>query len=102
MAKSRSELQQERGQLLERIAHQRSTLAREITPLLEAEQAGARIRVLVQAAVRSLQEKPLPAVAVVVALLVWKPRRAWRWARRGLWWWRKWLAVRDLGGLYPF
>ena len=45
--------------------------------------------------VRWLRRHPQLAVAAGVALLVARPKRAWRWARRAFIGWQVWLKLRD-------
>ena len=89
MAKSLEELQRERGQLLERIVHQRTALALAWEPVQEAEQLGARVLGLTRALLQRVRENPVPLAVAVAALLVWRPKGVLRWARRGYWLWRR-------------
>ncbi len=89
MGKSLEDLQRERGQLLERIAHQRSALASAWAPVQDAEQLGTRVLGLTQALLQRVRENPIPVAVAVAALLVWRPKGVLRWARRGFWLWRR-------------
>jgi len=94
MSKNLTELHQQRGQLLERIASQRATLARQALPLQAAADTGSRIVALLRDGVQYLKSHPLPVALAVLALVLLKPRRALRWAGRGLFLWRSWRALR--------
>jgi hypothetical protein len=96
VAKDLLALHQERGLLLERITHQRSTLANELAGLQQIEQTGMRVAGLVQRALLLVRQNPVPVAVGVAALVVWRPVRVWRWTRRSLWLWRKWLLLRQL------
>jgi hypothetical protein len=41
-----------------------------------------------------LKHHPLAVGAAVAAVVVARPRRAWRWAKRGIFLWRGWRALR--------
>ena len=94
MDKRLAELHRERGQLIERIASQRMTLARQLEPLQEVAAAGDRAVSLLQGLVRYVNERPLPVLMVAAALVLFKPKSAWRWAQRGLFVWRTWRTLR--------
>ncbi len=89
MAKSLQELQRERGQLLERIVHQRSAVASEWAPVREAEQLGTRVLGLTRALLQRVRENPIPVAVALATLLVWRPKGVLRWAGRGFWLWRR-------------
>ena len=89
------ELHVQRGRLHERIGAQRAQLARELAPLtntlhaLDRAQAGChRVRAW-------MAEHPVAATAIVVALVVWRPRAIVRSLRWGLSAWRRWHHVRS-------
>ncbi|MFC5519729.1 YqjK family protein [Polaromonas jejuensis] len=94
MSKRLTELHQQRGRLLERIAHQRAGLALQLLPLQKASDAGHRVFTLISAGLQYLKSHPLPVMLAVSALLLFKPRRAWRWLWRGVGIWRRWRALR--------
>ncbi|MDD5324366.1 MAG: YqjK family protein [Polaromonas sp.] len=89
-----TDLYQQRGQLRERIASQRATLAWQLVPLQNASDAGSRVVAMLRRGVQTLKSNPLPVALAVLALVVLKPRRAWRWAGKGLFLWRSWRALR--------
>jgi hypothetical protein len=89
VGKSLEELQRERGQLLERIVHQRSALAKAWAPVQEAELLGTRVLGLARALLQRVRENPVPLAVTVATLLVWRPKGVLRWALRGFWLWRR-------------
>ena len=90
------ELHQRRGRLLERIAAQRQTLARELVPLQGVFNAGERARRAAQDGKNFLLQHPLVLGVALTALVVFKPRTVLRWAQRGLSVWRTWRSVYTL------
>ena len=82
-----------RGRLIERIANQRAALGRDIQPIYGALQTTDHAIARVRKATSFLKKHPgfvLAAVALIAAL---KPRRAWRWAKRGFLAWRTWKTL---------
>ncbi|MGH8832021.1 MAG: YqjK family protein [Polaromonas sp.] len=94
MNKSLVELHQQRGRLLERIVSLRAALAQQLAPLQHASDASNRLLALLRGAVQHLKSNPLPLMLVVSALVLFKPRRAWRWLWRGVALWRSWRVLR--------
>ncbi len=88
------ELYVQRGRLRERINAQRGQLARELAPVSGALQLVDRSRALVHQAQRWLAANPTVIAAVVVALVVWRPRAVLRAARWGFSTWRSWSRLR--------
>jgi hypothetical protein len=88
MAKSLIELHREQGRLLERIQYQRRDVVRQLQPLRQLAQGGQSLLAQVQGAVALLRQHPWPLAAAALGVLVLRPRRAWRWARRGWFVWR--------------
>jgi len=80
------------GALKARIEAQRRTLAEQAVPL---ENALARGDAVLQG-VDWLKHHPLAIGAAVAAVVVARPRRAWRWAKRGFFVWRSWQGIRNL------
>lgn len=94
MDKRLAKLHRERGQLVERIASQRMTLASQLQPLQKVAAVGDRAASSLQSLVGYLKQRPLPVLVVAAALVLFKPKGAWRWAQRGLFVWRTWRALR--------
>lgn len=94
MNKSLFELLQQRGRLLERIASQRATLAHQLVPLQNASDASSRVFALLRGGLEYLKSHPLPVALAVLALVLLKPRRAWRVLQGGLLLWRRWRVLR--------
>ncbi len=86
------ELARRHGALKARIDAQRLQLARHAAPLERALSGGDKAL----AGVEWLKQHPLVVGAGVTALVVAKPKRAWRWARRGIVVWRGWKSVKNL------
>ncbi|SFC22380.1 YqjK-like protein [Polaromonas sp. OV174] len=95
MSKSLTELHQQRGRLLERIAYQRAELRLQLQPLQNASDAGNRVFTLISAGLQYLKTHPLPLLLAGAALVLFKPRRAWRWFWRGVGIWRSWKVLRN-------
>lgn len=93
MDKRLAELHRERGQLIERIASQRTTLVSQLVPFQKFAAAGERAAGLLRGLVQYLKGRPIPVLMVAAALVLLKPQRAWRWAQRGLFVWRTWRAL---------
>ena len=86
------QLASRQGALKARIEAQRHTLAELAVPL---ENALARGDAVLQG-VDWLKHHPLAIGAAVLAVVVARPRRAWRWAKRGFMVWRSWQGIRNL------
>jgi len=80
------------GLLKARIEAQRLSLAEQTEPL---ETALARGDTVLQG-VDWLKYHPVAIAAAVAAVVVARPRKAWRWAKRGFFVWRSWQGIRDL------
>lgn len=78
------------GVLKARIDEQRRQLTWQMQPV---EAALARGDAVLRG-VDWLKHHPLAVGIAVAALTVARPVRAWRWARRGFFLWRGWLAIR--------
>lgn len=85
------ELATRHGRLQARIAEQRRELARHAGPLESALAKGDAIL----DGVDWLKHHPVAVGVAVAAVAVARPKRAWRWARRGFFVWRGWQAVRN-------
>jgi hypothetical protein len=84
-----------RGRLLERIASQRSALAYQLAPLREALSVADRAVAGLRRGTDYVKQHPGLALAALAVLVIVKPCRAWRWARRGFIAWRSWVALRE-------
>lgn len=99
MQKRLNELRLQRGRLLERIAHQRDTLARQAHPLARGLRVGERLDNWFQQCKQVALQHPVAVVTVVGAVVILRPAFVLRWTRRGFIAWRTWLALRrDLPG----
>lgn len=91
MDQRRVDLALRRGELLAQIRQQRADLAQFTPPLI-----GLLDKVdKVGAGVHWLKNHPAAVAASVFALVVSRPRRAWRWAKRSLAVWRGWSTLRQ-------
>jgi hypothetical protein len=97
MEKRLIELHLQRGRLIERIAQQRSALARELAPFRIACDTTDLVVAAARDAARFVQRHPVGVAAFAAALVAMRPRRAWRWLKRGVFIWRGWRALH--GGL---
>lgn len=79
------------GALKARIDEQRRTLARQVAPFESALARGDEVL----KGVNWLKHHPAAIAAAVAAVLVVRPKAAWRWAKRGFFLWRGWQAVRS-------
>lgn len=85
------ELARQHGALKVRIEAQRQMLAAHARPLegvfSVADQAVA--------GVDWLKKNPVAVGTALAVLVILKPARAWRWAKRGIFIWRGWQSVRN-------
>lgn len=88
------ELAARRGALKARIDAQRIAVAQHALPLERALERGDAV----MRGVDWLKHHPVAIGAAVAAAVVARPKRAWRWAKRGLFVWRGWQALRVLAG----
>lgn len=84
------ELAVRKGELKARCAQQRDTLAASVWPVEKA--LGAADSALL--GVDWLKRHPGTVGVVVAAAVILRPRRSWRWARRGFVLWSGWQALR--------
>lgn len=89
------ELQQQRGRLIERIAHQRNALGQQTEPVVRVLRLGDHVADIARECKRTIIENPLTTAAVVGAVVVMRPRALLRWAQRGFLAWRSWNTVRS-------
>lgn len=97
MEKRLIELQLQRGRLIERIAQQRSTLARQLAPVRIACDTTDLVLAVARDSASFVQCHLVGVAAFAAALVAMRPRRAWRWLKRGFLFWRNWRALH--GGL---
>jgi YqjK-like protein len=99
MKKSLVELHRQRGRLIERIAHQRATLAREVAPVKAAcdatDWALATARDTIRYATGLVQRHPAATAGLAATLIALKPLRAMRLLGRILLVWRSWRTLRE-------
>lgn len=81
-----------RGALGERIAAQRTALAQHAVGIERLCAGGDTVL----HGVDWLKQHPAAVAAAVGAVVLARPRRAWRWARRGFLVWRGWRSARAL------
>ena len=80
-----------RGLLQARIDEQRRALNHHAIPLQSALARGDAVL----KGVDWLKHHPVAVGAAVAAVVVARPKRAWRWAKRGLFLWRGWKIARS-------
>ena len=85
------ELATRHGALKARIDAQRLQLARHAEPLERALSNGDKVI----DGIDWLKQHPLAVGAGVTALVVTRPKRAWRWGRRGFAVWRGWSSIKN-------
>lgn len=91
MNKRLLELATRRGALKARIDAQRLQLARHAHPLEKALAVGDKAL----EGVDWLKHHPAAVGVAVAVIVVARPGRAWRWARRGVFVWRGWKALKN-------
>lgn len=85
------ELATRHGALKVRIEAQRRQLAQHAVPLESALAKGDAVL----RGVDWLKQHPAAVGAAVASVAVVRPKRAWRWARRGYFLWRGWQAIKN-------
>lgn len=85
------ELATRHGALKARIDAQRMALKRHAVPLEKALAVGDKAL----EGVDWLKHHPAAVGVAVAAMVVVRPGRAWRWARRGVFVWRGWKALKN-------
>lgn len=91
----RIEIAVRRGRLIERIAVQRAALGMQLQPVSHALGIVDRVVAATRAGASYLRQHPAIVGGVVALLAAIRPRRAWRWGRRGFVAWRSWRAMRE-------
>lgn len=84
------ELAARRGELKARIGMQRDAMVQHVQPLADFLASADRA----VAGVDWLKQHPGAVGAAVAGLVLLRPRRAWRWAKRGFFFWQSWRALR--------
>lgn len=85
------ELATRHGALKVRIDEQRRQLALHVLPLEAALAKGDTVL----KGVDWLKHHPAAVGLAVAAVVVARPKRAWRWAQRGFFMWRGWQAIKN-------
>jgi hypothetical protein len=83
-----------RGRLIERIAYQRAALGRDMQPICGVLRTADHTIARVRTATNFLKKHPGLVLAAAALLASLKPRRVWRWAKRGFVVWRTWKTLR--------
>lgn len=86
----------QRGRLLERINQQRTALTLQLAPVIGALNAADQIIEGAERTRRWVNENPFIAGAVLVALLIWRPKGTLKLAKKGIVGWRAVRFVRQL------
>ncbi|APW40100.1 hypothetical protein RD110_25230 [Rhodoferax koreense] len=94
MKKTLAELQLERALLIERIAAERTVLARQLAPFQRAAETSDKVSAFVARITAYVREHPLTMAAALGLLALLKPRSSLRWAQRGFMLWRSWRVLR--------
>lgn len=84
-----------RGRLLERIATQRAALVQDAPPLRAALYTTDRIVAGVRSGIDCIKQHPSIAAFAVATLVILKPGRILRWAKRAFLTWHTWRTLRD-------
>jgi len=87
----------QRGRLLERSAMQREMLRQQLQPVIGAMQRTDRAMATLRHGTDYLLAHPGMLVSAAAAVIVLRPRRVWRWTRRGLLAWSIWRKARSYG-----
>lgn len=94
MTQRLNELLVRRGRLLERIAAQRAALGQESPTLRAALSTTDRIVAGVRGGVAFTKQHPSIVTLAVATLVILKPRRVLRWAKRAFFTWQAWQTLR--------
>ncbi|MDR2507676.1 MAG: YqjK-like family protein [Candidatus Accumulibacter sp.] len=90
-----SELQIQRGRLLERVACQRAAMREKIAPVQRALDTADRAVAGIQAGALYLKRRPWMIGLMAAAVFALKGRRVFRLLKRGFILWRTWRSLRD-------
>lgn len=89
------ELALKKGRLQERIASQRAILAAQAAPIVAAVEATDQAMAVGRAGIDYVKRHPGQVGAVIAALAIMRPKRAWQWGRRAFVAWGLWTKVRS-------
>ena len=98
MQKRLIELHQQRGRLQERIAHQRVAMRQQLVPLQGVLAVPDRVARIKDDGIAFVRAHPLAVGAVVLAVVLLRPRMVLRWGSLAAGAWRTW---RTVSGLVP-
>lgn len=88
------ELALKRGQLQERIAQQRATIATQMRPVAAALATADRAIAVGRTGIAYVKRHPMQLGLALAALVILRPRRVWRWGRRAFLAWGVWRKLR--------
>ncbi len=94
MSKTLAQLDLQRGQLVERIAHQRRELARQLSPVRATLNRADRAVAVARQSVQFFKQHPLSLGLAASALALLRPQRIVRWGAQTVAIWRTLRTVR--------
>ncbi len=97
MSLTAAELLYRRGQLVERIGHQRAALARDLAPVRSTLNTADQALGAARNGLHFLKAHPLVVTLLLSSLVAFKPGRVVRLLRRGLVVWKTWRTLRAWG-----
>lgn len=86
----------QRGRLLERISQQRNAFAVTLSPFVGLLSAADQVAEGAEKTRRWINKNPLLAGAVLIAIVIWRPKGAIRLLQKGAVGWRAWRLIRRL------
>jgi hypothetical protein len=87
----------QRGRLLERSAMQREMLRKQLQPVIGAMQRTDRAMATLRQGADYLSTHPGMLLTAAATVIILRPRRIWRWSKRGLLLWSVWRKARAFG-----
>ncbi|WP_263768330.1 YqjK-like family protein [Propionivibrio soli] len=87
------ELHVRRGQLIERIAAQRTAISRDFEPVGDALHKADAGLAVVRSVVDKIKQHPVITAAMVIGVGSLKKGRLWRWAKRAVSLWQIWRLI---------